>query len=78
MKELLKTVFYEKHVGLGAQMVEFGGWDIFEESVYDAAAHASVLKKDDYDLVKDELSEIKPWKAVFNNEYVKKLNGKLA
>ena len=28
MQELLKTVFYEKHVSLGAQMVEFGGWDM--------------------------------------------------
>ncbi len=28
MEELLKTVFYEKHVSLGAQMVEFGGWDM--------------------------------------------------
>jgi len=28
MAQLLKTVFYEKHVGLGAQMVEFGGWDM--------------------------------------------------
>jgi aminomethyltransferase len=26
MEQLLKTVFYEKHVNLGAQMVEFGGW----------------------------------------------------
>jgi aminomethyltransferase len=28
MKELLKTVFYEKHVSLGAKMVEFGGWEM--------------------------------------------------
>ena len=28
MEELLKTVFYEKHVNLGAKMVEFGGWDM--------------------------------------------------
>ncbi|UCD79405.1 MAG: glycine cleavage system aminomethyltransferase GcvT [Desulfobacterales bacterium] len=28
MEQLLKTVFYEKHIGLGAQMVEFGGWDM--------------------------------------------------
>lgn len=28
MEQLLKTVFYEKHVSLGAQMVEFGGWDM--------------------------------------------------
>jgi aminomethyltransferase len=28
MKELLKTVFHEKHINLGAQMVDFGGWDM--------------------------------------------------
>ena len=28
MEQLLKTVFYEKHVSLGAKMVEFGGWDM--------------------------------------------------
>ena len=28
MEQLLKTVFYEKHVSLGAKMVEFGGWNM--------------------------------------------------
>jgi len=28
MKQLLKTVFYDQHVDLGAKMVEFGGWDM--------------------------------------------------
>ena len=28
MEQLLKTVFYEKHVDLGAKMVGFGGWDM--------------------------------------------------
>ncbi len=28
MEQLLKTVFYEKHVELGAKMVEFGGWEM--------------------------------------------------
>ena len=28
MEQLLKTVFYEKHVSLGAKMVEFGGWEM--------------------------------------------------
>ena len=28
MEQLLKTVFYDKHVNLGAKMVEFGGWDM--------------------------------------------------
>jgi myo-inositol-1-phosphate synthase len=55
--------------------IEFGGWDIFEDNVYEAVANAGVLKKSDYDQIKDELSAIKPWKAVFNKEYVKKLDG---
>ena len=28
MKQLLRTVFWDKHVSLGAKMVEFGGWDM--------------------------------------------------
>jgi aminomethyltransferase len=28
MKELFKTIFHEKHINLGAQMVEFGGWEM--------------------------------------------------
>ena len=56
--------------------LEFGGWDIFEDNTYQAASHASVLKKEDINLVKDELEAIKPWKAVFNKNYVKKLDGK--
>ena len=53
----------------------FGGWDIFEDDCYQSAANAGVLSLQDLDLVKDELSAVKPWKAVFNQEYVKKLNG---
>jgi len=53
----------------------FGGWDIFEENIYEAARHAEVLTKDDLDVVKDELSTIKPMKAVFDQEFVKRLHG---
>ncbi len=28
MSQLLKTVFFDRHVGLGANMVEFGGWEM--------------------------------------------------
>jgi hypothetical protein len=28
MEQLLRTIFHDKHVGLGAKMVEFGGWDM--------------------------------------------------
>ena len=53
----------------------FGGWDIFEDNAYDAAMKAGVLDKDDLNVVKDELQNIKPMPAVFDPEYVKKLNG---
>jgi myo-inositol-1-phosphate synthase len=55
--------------------IEFGGWDIFEDSVYEAAMKSGVLPKDLIDELKPELEEIKPMKAVFDNYYVKKLEG---
>ncbi len=55
--------------------IEFGGWDIFEDNVYEAMCKAGVLKREDFEPIKDELSAIKPWKGVFNKEYVKKLDG---
>ncbi|MDR1809005.1 MAG: inositol-3-phosphate synthase [Prevotella sp.] len=55
--------------------IVFGGWDIFEENVYKAARHAEVLTVDDLDKVKDELAAIKPLKAVFDQNYVKRLHG---
>ncbi len=56
--------------------LEFGGWDLFEDNCFEAATKGGVLQSSDLELVKEELSEIKPWKAVFNKEYVKKLDGK--
>ncbi len=53
----------------------FGGWDLFEEDVYQAAKHAKVLTNEDLDKVKDELATIKPMKAVFDQEFVKRLHG---
>jgi myo-inositol-1-phosphate synthase len=55
--------------------MEFGGWDIFEDTVYESAANAQVLTRDDLESVKDELAAIKPWKAVFNKHFVKNLDG---
>jgi myo-inositol-1-phosphate synthase len=54
----------------------FGGWDIFPESAYDAAAKAGVLDPHHLSAVKMFLSKIKPMPAAFDHEYVKKLNGK--
>jgi myo-inositol-1-phosphate synthase len=53
----------------------FGGWDVFSDNMYEAAIKAGVLEQPLLDQLKDELSEIKPWKGVFFPEYVKKLNG---
>jgi len=55
--------------------IVFTGWDIFEDNVYEAAAHAEVLKKDTLDQLKPYLETIKPMPAVFDRYYVKRLNG---
>jgi len=53
----------------------FGGWDIFDDSVYDSAKNVAVLSDKHIESVKDFLIKIKPMKAVFDQNYVKKLNG---
>lgn len=55
--------------------IVFGGWDIFEDNAYEAAKHAEVLSNEDLDKVKDELVAIKPMKAVFDQNFVKRLHG---
>src|ERR1700730_11460757 len=53
----------------------FTGWDIFEDNMYAAAAKAGVLERQLLDQVKPFLSSIHPRKAVFDHNYVKKLDG---
>ena len=53
----------------------FGGWDIYEDSAYEAAVHAKVLEKDLLNQVKEPLDSLKPMPAVFDPAYVKRLNG---
>jgi myo-inositol-1-phosphate synthase len=55
--------------------VVFGAWDIFEDSAYDAALHAGVLEKALVEELREQLQSLKPMKAVFNHNYVKRLNG---
>ena len=54
----------------------FTGWDIFEDDAYESAMHAGVLEKDLLSQIKPFLRSIKPRKAVFDRNYVKKLDGK--
>jgi myo-inositol-1-phosphate synthase len=53
----------------------FGAWDIFEEDAYEAALHSGVLERDLVNQLKPQLQAIKPIKAVFDQQYVKRLNG---
>jgi myo-inositol-1-phosphate synthase len=60
----------------GLKDLVFTGWDIFEDDAYDSAVHAGVLEKDLLNQVKGFLKSVKPRKAVFDRNYVKKLDGK--
>jgi myo-inositol-1-phosphate synthase len=55
--------------------IVFGGWDIFPDNAYQAAKRAGVLSNEDLEPLKAELEAIKPMSAVFEQAYVKKLNG---
>src|SRR6476646_10381243 len=53
----------------------FTGWDPFDDDMYTAAKKAGVLEKELLDKVKPFLSGVKPRPAVFDRNYVKKLDG---
>ena len=59
----------------GLNDIVFGGWDIFKDNAFQSAANAGVLSHEDLAKVKPFLSKIKPMKAAFDPEYVKKLDG---
>src|SRR5499426_1857397 len=53
----------------------FGGWDIFEDDCYAAARTAGVIEPSLLDKIRPELEQIRPWPAVFDQRYVKRLDG---
>ncbi len=53
----------------------FGCWDIFEDNAYEAAIHAGVLERPLLDQLKAPLEAIKPMPAVFDSQYVKRIDG---
>src|SRR5438105_1482098 len=53
--------------------LEFGGWDIFPDSMYEAAKKAGVLSNEHLDPIREELHNIKPMKAVYSKKYVQKI-----
>src|SRR6266404_6757489 len=59
----------------GLDDLVFTGWDPFDDDMYTAARKAGVLEKELLDQVKPFLSTAKPRPAVFDRNYVKKLDG---
>jgi myo-inositol-1-phosphate synthase len=52
-----------------------GAWDIFPDNAYESAVKAGVLEISLLEQLKVPLSAMKPMPAVFDQEYVKRLNG---
>src|SRR5689334_4186511 len=59
----------------GLDDLVFTGWDIFEDDMYTAASKAGVLDRELLTQVKPFLGSITPRKAVFDHNYVKKIDG---
>src|SRR5215510_5640617 len=71
-----RSPFIKDFVPLAAlDDVVFGGWDIFEDNSYEAAKTAGVLAPDLLEQIRPELEQIRPWPAVFDRQYVKRLDG---
>jgi myo-inositol-1-phosphate synthase len=56
--------------------IVFGGWDLYEDNVYEAASKAKVLDAGLLNAIKPQLQALKPMKAVFDKSFVKNLDGK--
>src|SRR5258707_12121750 len=52
-----------------------GGWDIVADDCYAAARTAGVIEPALLEQVRPELEKIRPWPAVFDKHYVKRLDG---
>jgi myo-inositol-1-phosphate synthase len=55
--------------------IVFGGWDIYEENVYESATRSKVLEPGMLNALRPELETLKPMKGVFDRNYVKNLDG---
>ncbi|MBC7508381.1 MAG: inositol-3-phosphate synthase [Ferruginibacter sp.] len=55
--------------------IAFGGWDLYNDNVYEAAINAKVLDLPLLQSIKTELEAIKPMTAVFDKSYVENLDG---
>ncbi|MBI2339607.1 MAG: inositol-3-phosphate synthase [Deltaproteobacteria bacterium] len=54
----------------------YGAWDLFPDNGYEAACKAGVIPRDLLDQIKTDLSSIEPIKAVYDKNYLRRLDGK--
>jgi myo-inositol-1-phosphate synthase len=55
--------------------VVFGGWDIYTDNAYEAARNAEVINPYLLEKVKEDLENITPMSAVFDSNYIKRIDG---
>lgn len=55
--------------------IVFGGWDIYFDNAYEAAMKARVVDRDLLASVKSEMEMIKPMSAVFDENFIKNIDG---
>jgi myo-inositol-1-phosphate synthase len=55
--------------------LSFAAWDIFEDDAYQSARNAGVLEVPLLDQLRSDLEAVRPMKAVFDQNYVKRLHG---
>jgi myo-inositol-1-phosphate synthase len=57
------------------ECLRFGTWDIYEDNAYEAAIKARVLERSLLDELKEPLTSIRPMPAVFDHNYVRRIDG---
>ena len=55
--------------------IVFGAWDVYPANAFQSAMYAEVLQEKDILPVKDELEKIVPFKAAFDKNFAKRLDG---
>src|SRR5688572_26897970 len=55
--------------------VVFAGWDVYKDNAFEAARKAGVLSPEHLQQLRPFLETLRPWPAVFDPAYVKKLHG---
>src|SRR3978361_1628269 len=53
--------------------IVFGGWDVYEDNVFEAASKAKVLEPGLLNAIKSELENVVPMKAAFDKNYANNL-----